>query len=427
MIVVGLLSLLAFQPLRAQETVTLDFWDFGGVEMEYMDSLLIPAFEEKFPNIQVEHLGIPESDYNLKMETAIASNQVPDVALLSYSYKLWKAGHVRPLDDFMERDGFAIDDFYPIFQSWGTLDGVVYAFPADMHLWGMIINVDMFEAAGLPIPTVEESITFTQWLDYARALNKPSDDFNTRVWGSVHFVPNWNAMNNYMSDPYILGADGRDCLQSAQTSDWLDTWSAMLTAYNEQLTPDSTPSLTADFAGDYFQDGKVAMSYGTESGVISAQAAGLNVAFVGQPVVTPGWQGNVGAWATSFGIMSQSEHPEEAWEFIKWLGTDGAVLLSQSGASNTNIEANSSPPTYRPLAEEWAGSDPFRLEVLALQERVAPPPFSPDIWTSVEPFSTAWNRITQEGESIESAIAFAAEECQFITDDLWDTWEFLGS
>lgn len=426
-LVIGLLALLALQPLRAQEAVTLQVWDFGGVEFERMDSLLIPAFEEQFPNIKIEHLGVPESDYNLKMETAIASNQVPDVALQSYAYKLWRAGHVRPLDDFMERDGFNVDDFYPIFQSWNTLDGVAYAFPANMYLWGMVINVDMFEEAGIPIPSIDESITYSQWLDYARALNKPSDDFNTRVWGSMHFIPNWNAMNNFMSDPYILGADGRDCLQSAQTQDWIDTWTAMLTAYNEQLTPDSTPNLTADYAGDFFQEGKVAMTYGTESVMIAAQTAGLNVAFVGQPVVTPGWQGNVGAWATSYSIMTASQYHEEAWTFIKWMGTDGAVLLSKAGSTAGNVENGSSPPTYRPLAQEWAGSDPFRLEVLALQERVAPPPFSPDIWTSVEPFSVAWQRMTQEGESVESAVAAAAEECQYITDDLWDTWEFLAS
>jgi multiple sugar transport system substrate-binding protein len=426
-IVIALLALLAFQPLLAQETVTLDVWDFGGVEFEYLDSILIPAFEARYPNIKIQHLGIPESDYNLKMETAIASSQVPDVALQSYSYRLWRAGHVRPLDDLMERDGFSINDFYPIFQSWNTLEGSVYAFPVTMHLWGMIVNVDMFEEAGLTVPSVDESITFAQWLDYARALNKPSDDFNTRVWGSVNFTPNWNSMNNYMSDPYVLGPDGRDCLQSSQTPDWIDAWTMLLTAYQEQLVPDSNPALVGDFAGDLFQAGKVAMSYGTESGVIAARNAGLNVAFVGQPVVTPGWKGNVGAWDVAYGIMKASQHHEEAWTFLKWLTTEGALLISERGAEITNVEISGSPPTYRPLAAEWAGSDPFRQEVLALQERVVPPPFSPDIWASVDPFYVAWQRMTEEGMSVEAAVAAAAEECQYITDDLWDTWDFLGS
>jgi multiple sugar transport system substrate-binding protein len=424
LIVAFLLVLTPFS--AAQDTVTLQVWDFGGVEFEYIDSIIIPAFEAQFPHIRIEHLGIPESDYNLKLETAIASRETPDVALMSYSYRLWQAGHVVPLDDFMARDGFAVEDFYPIFQSWDMLNGSVYSFPINMHLWGMIVNLDLFEAAGVTPPSLEESITFDQWLEYARALNVPTENFEDRIWGSVNFTPNWNSMNNYMSDPYVLGADGRDCLTNSQTEDWIHAWEVMLTAYNEGLTPESTPALLGDFTGDLFLQGKLGMTYGSEGNAIAAMNQGLNVAFVGQPVVTPGWPGNVGAWDTSYGIMAQSQHPEEAWTFLKWLATDGAMLIANS-ADLGNLESTSSPPTYRPLAEEWAGDDPFRLQVLALHEHVQPPPFSPDIWTSVDPFYEAWRRMTEEGESVTSALAFAAEECQFITDDLWDTWEFLGS
>jgi ABC-type glycerol-3-phosphate transport system substrate-binding protein len=168
------------------------------------------------------------------------------------------------------------------------------------------------------------------------------------------------------------------------------------------------------------------MTYGNEANVIEAQQGGINVRYVGQPVVTPGWTGNVGAWNEGYAIMAQSEHPEEAWAFLKWLGTDGALLRGGAAVAGEAGEANISPPTYRPLAAEWAGDDPFRLEVLAMQEHVMPPVFSPDIWTSVDPFYEAWRQMTEEGASVEEAVAFAAEECQLITDDLWDTWEYLS-
>lgn len=419
----------SFTPALAQDSVTLQVWDFGGIEYEYMDSVIIPAFEAQYPNIQIEHLGIPEAEYNLKLETAIAGQQAPDIALQSYSYRLWKAGHVLSLDEFFARDGFSPADFYPIFESWNMLDGKVYTMPVTMNLWGMLINADLFESAGLPVPTAADVITFDQWIEYARAINQPSDDIAQRVWGSVQFTPNWNAMNNYMSDPYILGADGRDCFNSAQTADWLHVWDLMLTANMEELTPDSNAALLGDTAfDDLFKEGRIGMIYGTESNVVDARNAGINVVFMGQPVVTPGWQGNVGAWDNGFGIMAQTEHPEEAWTFLKWLGTDGAMLVGNSSADVvSNVATNSSPPAYRPLAQEWAGDDQFRLEVLALQENVAAPPFSPDIWTSVDPFYRAWQQMTQEGVPVADAVAAAADECQLITEDLWDTWDFLTS
>lgn len=426
-LLVGVL-VFGLSPALAQDSVTLQVWDFGGVEYEYIDSVIIPAFEAEFPNIQIEHLGVPESDYNLKLETAIAGRQAPDIALQSYSYRLWQAGHVLSLDDFFARDGFSPDQFYPIFQSWNMLNGKVFTMPVTMNLWGMLINVDLFEAAGLPVPGTSEPISYDQWLEYARAINKPNDDLSQRVWGSVQFTPNWNAMNNYMSDPYILGADGRDCINSAQTADWLHTWEVMATANAEQLTPDSNAALLGDTAfDDLFKLGQVGMIYGTESNVVDAKNAGINVVFVGQPVVTPGWTGNVGAWDTGYGIMTQSQHPEEAWTFLKWLATDGSMLIGNSAADVvSNVDTNSSPPTYRPLATEWAGDDAFRLSVLELQENVAAPVFSPDIWTSVDPFYRAWQQMTEEGVPVADAVAAAADECQAITDDLWDTWESLA-
>jgi ABC-type glycerol-3-phosphate transport system substrate-binding protein len=47
----------------AVEVVTLRVWDFGGDEFEWIDSLAKPAFEKEHPNIVIEHLGVPESDY----------------------------------------------------------------------------------------------------------------------------------------------------------------------------------------------------------------------------------------------------------------------------------------------------------------------------------------------------------------------------
>ena len=418
-----------FSPVLAQDSVTLQVWDFGGVEYEYIDSVVVPAFEAQFPNIKIEHLGIPESEYNLKLETSIAGRQAPDIALQSYSYRLWKAGHVISLDDYFARDGFTPADFYPIFQSWNMLDGKVYTMPVTMNLWGMLINADLFEAAGLTVPGTSDVITYDQWLEYARAINQPNDDIAQRVWGSAQFPPNWNAMNNYMSDPYILGADGHDCSNSAQTADWLRTWNVMTTANTEELTPDSNAALLGDTAfDDLFKQGRVGMIYGTESNVVDARNSGINVVFVGQPVVSPGWKGNVGAWDTGYGIMAQSQHQDEAWTFLKWLATDGAMLIGNSAADVvSNVDTNSSPPTYRPLAQQWAGDDVFRQQVLQLQENVAAPPFTPDIWTSVDPFYRAWQQMTQEGVPVEEAVAAAADECQSITEDLWDTWDSLTS
>ena len=404
------------------QQVTLTVWDFGGAEFEWIDSIAIPAFQEKYPNVKVEHLGIPESDYSTKLETAVAGGQVPDVALQSYTYRLWQAGHVLPLDDYMARDGLKSDDFYPIFRSWCMLDGKVYVMPVSAYIWAMVYNKDLFQQAGLPELGPDTVITFDDWLEYAEAINKPSENLEDHVFASHLFVPNWCAMNNYMSEPYVLGPDGRQCQGNADNPDWVHTWEILLKAHKEGLMVESAAGIAGDLGwGDLFKTGKLGMMPGTLGDAINMRKAGLNVGLTGQPVVTKGWQGNVGAWATAYGIMSASKHQEEAWLFLKFLTTEVARTLAMG-----DCDACGNPATYIPANEGWAGDDPLKLDSLKLQERVVPPPFSPDIWTAVDPFYEAWRRMTEDNVDVKIAVTEAAAECQEVLDEQWADWEKLA-
>jgi len=409
-------------PVEATDgLITLTVWDFGGVGYEWMDKIAIPQFQEMHPNIKIEHLGVPESELGIKLETAIAANTVPDLAIYVPS-RLMKAGHIVALNDFMDRDGLKADDFCSLLSN-SMIEDKVYSLPMNVSVWAMVYNKDLFQAAGLPELTADKVITYDDWLSYARAINKPSATIEERVWGSTHFVPNWNAMNNYMSDPFVLGADGRTCVGNADTEAWVHTWDLMATAYREELTVDSSAALTGETGfEDLFKQGKLGMIYGTAGVAKAMQEAGLNVGLVGQPVVSAGWQGNTGGWTTNYSILAASPHPEEAWLFLKFLATDVADLLSDA----TDGEGAGGATCYLPLAEDWAGEDALRQDTFTLLNRLQPSPFTPDIWTSINPFDEAWRRITEDGEDVTLAISEAAQECQEITDELWTEWEVLG-
>src|SRR5688500_13778303 len=65
----------------AAEKVKITHWDFGGGEFEYIDSDLLPEFEERHPDIQIEHVGIPEDGFTTKVLAAVSSGTQPDVAV----------------------------------------------------------------------------------------------------------------------------------------------------------------------------------------------------------------------------------------------------------------------------------------------------------------------------------------------------------
>jgi hypothetical protein len=77
-------------------------------------------------------------------------------------------------------------------------------------------------------------------------------------------------------------------------------------------------------------------------------------------------------------------------------------------------------------AEEWAGDDPMRQDYFTLLNRVVPPPFSPDVWTAVDPFYEAFRLMTEEQADVKASVESAADECQDKLDELWQTYNELG-
>jgi len=418
------------------ETVTVTIWDFGGQEFSYLDEIAIPEFEEKFPNIKINHVGVLEDELGLKIETAIAAGEVPDIALFVPT-RVVAAGHVLALDAYMERDGISRDDYCNLFQSgnitsYGEFNDKVTSLPIDTNIWAMVYNKDLFAEAGLPELGTDDYINFETWLEYTRAINKPSENLEERVWGSNMFVPVFNAQNNYMSSPFALGDDGRSCEGNANNADWMNAWGLMMTAYDEDLTPESAGAWFDDIEEDMFVQGKMGMTYSTLGDAIYAQDQGLNVGLTGQPVVTEGWSGNVGGWNNSYSIMAGSEHPDEAWEFLKFLSTEAPLNIPLGSDLLLSDEAGiPGLPCYLPLHEqgriaEMIANDPLVADSVELMSHIVPPPFTPDTWTSFDEFWGVFSMVDEEGMTLEEAVNEATAVCQEATDELWDVFDSIG-
>jgi len=418
-------------PVAAEEKVTLTVWDFGGSEFSWMDDPAIPAFQEKFPNIEINHVGIPEEEISLKLETAIAAKEVPDVVVFP-SARLAKAGHILPLNDYLERDGISTDDYCGLFEAWNMLGDEVIGLPIDTNVMLTVFNKDLFDEAGITAPGPEDYITYDDWLEYARAVNKPAASLDERVWGATFLWPPYNAMFHYQSDPYVLGDDGRSCVGNADTEEWIHVWEVLLTAYDEDLTTETGGTLLADVEQDVFVLGKLGMTWGALGDALHAKQQGINVGITGSAMVTPGWVNNVGGWTTSYGIMSATEHPDEAWEFVKWLSVEapkiipiGSDALAEGGGGLPGL------PCYNPLMQDerfvqMAEEEPFVAIAIKLADRARSAPYSPDLWTVTEPFFEAFRRMSEDRVDVETAVKEAAQQCQELLDEMWADFDSLG-
>ncbi len=394
-----------------------------------MEDIAIPLFKEKHPNVEIIHTGIPYDQFTLKIDTAATAGDLPDLIadeVPGPNSKWYKAGLFIPLNSYMTADGIQQGDFCGLINTSATLEGQTYLLPMFVNFWGMLYNKTMFKEANLPELNTDSVITFDQWLDYARKLNKPSDKLETRVWGTQMIRPDWNSMPAGMSDPYYLGADGKTCAGNADTPDMIHAWEKIRDAYKEDLSPETGQALLGDqSAWLFFTEGKVAISYGNMSMANQAVEKGIEVGITGQPVITPGYQKNVHIYGMGYGITKASKHPDLAWEFIKLTAT--VIPLKLVGAK-TYGEATAGIPCYKPIADQYIqeSKNPLLTDAQKMIARYKAPPFAPDFYAGSTPIWEEINiRVIEKGEDVATVVKNSMSVCQKAVDDMWEQWNSI--
>lgn len=411
------------------EKITLTIWDTGTEYYQWVEDVAIPLFKEMHPNVEIVHTGIPYDQYSLKIDTAAIAGDLPDLIadeVPGPNSRWYKAGLFIPLNDYMAADNIDRADFCGLIDTSVTMENNVFMLPMYVNFWGMLYNKAMFQEAGLPMLDVNSVITFDDWLDYARKLNKPAETFDARVWGSQMIRPDWNAMPAGMSDPYYLGADGRTCAGNADTPEMIHMWEVIRNAYKEDLTPETGQALMGDQSSWlFFTEGKTAISYGDMSMANQAAAKGIDVGITGQPVTAEGVDMNVHIYGMGYGITRASKHPDLAWDFIKLTAT--RIPMELIGAKEYG-EATAGIPCYQPLVDEYIekSDNPFLDDAQALIDRYKAPPFTPDFYAGSTPIWEEFNvRVLEKGESVEAVIRDSMNLCQKAVDDMWEQYDSL--
>lgn len=167
------------------EDVEIDFWHMytDGPMAEEVLPEVIAAFEDDNPHIKVNHLGTNFFDYWTKLNTAIAGQVAPDLAMNDSSTVASRAsnGILVPLNQYIEADDFDTSVYYPVLMDAMEFEGDYYGIANDTDVRVLYWNKDHFEEAGLdpdtPPANWEELIEFTE------LLTKRNDDGNIQQMG----------------------------------------------------------------------------------------------------------------------------------------------------------------------------------------------------------------------------------------------------
>jgi ABC-type glycerol-3-phosphate transport system substrate-binding protein len=407
-----------FSPLvsvAAQDAgpVTLDLWIFEGEEQ------LLPALEEAFesehPNINLEVTLIPEDQYVVKIDTALAAGSPPDIGFL-YEQRWVKTGNILPLGETIAANNIDTGEFnQAVMEGWCFAEGEVYCLGSYTGATVLLYNTALFDAAGVPYPSTTEPMTIDEYADLVKQLGTPSDDITARVWGGTAEPPHW-----WMDSRNLFSDDGREVAGYVNDEATKHAYEVVADLVIDGYAPSGSIMQTLGTEGseDLFQQGKLAMTIGSSAELQALEAAGIDFGVAPIPVEKAGDPPFASVWTDGFAVFSGSDNPDEAREFLAFLGTEGQRL---------RVEVTGEPPLSAAAAEEygWAeqGNGEAREQFLQVIGRAGSGIFVPGYWDVVSPLEDAFNLIV-EGEATASQILDeVAPRMQDSLDQNWETWD----
>ena len=302
-------------------TIRMNWW--GGDGRHQRTKEAIDLFEKKYPNITVEPEFSDWSGYWEKLATATAGKNSADVIQMDQLYLASYAsrGALVDLNDF-EIDSSGME---PSVLGMGEWDSGQYAIPISTASTAILVNTDLLEKLGVPLPENSDSWT---WDEFGAWAKQVTDASPAGTYGA-------SIMNSEYHLQLFARQRGDDLFDGAKVA----IKPATLEAYFQELldwttsgaaSPASVSAETAKLAVDQqpFAVGTVATTFGTAT-MISAftNASGANIDILPIPSLSDGVEDfDYFKPGMYWSLSSQSKHPAEAAALINFLLTDPEAL-----------------------------------------------------------------------------------------------------
>ena len=219
----------------AEVSGSVSFWhaySADSPEVQTLEDVLIPSFEEAHPDIDVESVPVPYDELHQKLVTAVAGGQLPDLVRSDIIWvpELADLGVLVPLDEAMPDFQSLAEQMFPGPLATNAWEEHYYGLPLDTNTRVLMYNADALAAAGLDAPPA----TFDELRAAATAL-ADSDvytfaDNSTSGWNVLPWI--WSAGGD-ITDPEVTTATGY--LNSPESVAGVQL---LVDLYNEGAIPD---------------------------------------------------------------------------------------------------------------------------------------------------------------------------------------------
>jgi len=339
--------------------VTLDFWGWvPGLE----DA--VAAWNDENPDIQVSFHRMTGDD-GAKIPPAIDAGTAPDV------FQMGSAGIPEQivagrLLDISEYVGDVTDAYDETAWSSVTFGEGIYGLPQDAGPSGMMYRSDLFEEYGVEVPT-----TFEEYLDAGRALKAANPDIYL-----AQLSPNeagfwlqqvWQAGGSY------YGIDGDSWTVEVNNEASQEVAALWQTALDEELFK-VVEMWTPEYWSEVNAGNIATINYLAWFPTLLEENAG-NLSGLWSVTASPRIGGEVTSGSGGYGanvVSVNSDAPEQAVEFAKWLNTSEEgldFLIAEGGIFPAALDGLEHPAL---LAEEEYFGGQIINEVFLEEATLAP-------------------------------------------------------
>jgi len=336
----------------------LRFSVLGAKQEADLANALVKGFEAKCrrsehlrnPQIKINVEPVAGMGYDIKLVMQSAAGTLPDVVFLADSLvpTFTKYQVVRDLRPFIRQDPeFPINDIYPQMMKTGTdKKGRVFMLPRELGVVVMFYNRALFRKAGLPDPTPDW--TRKDFLRMARKLTLRDKDGRVTQYG---FSASYNWCGVYA--PWVASEGGRvvtrdgarASFSSPESLKGLEDLVRLVTVEKVAMPPNRSITIPGV---DPFAAGKIAMQPQVFPQVPFYRATMKDGDWDVQvmPAGTMRRVTNMGA--AGYGMSTNTKHPKEAWEFLKFIvSPEGQRILAASGSGIPCLKSLAKDPCWR--------------------------------------------------------------------------------
>ncbi|MDO7976580.1 ABC transporter substrate-binding protein [Oceanotoga teriensis] len=283
---------------------------------------VVENFNNTHKDIKVVWDPIP-GDYKQTLLTRLSAGTAPDIFYIDISYfqEFANKNVLLPLDLYVKKDNYDIDDFYENLIDGFTSNNRLYGIPKDFSTLALYYNEEIFDKYDVEYPTSNDT-----WQDFlSKAQKLKQNGYETPLVLAADFN---------RAIPFIIGNDGKlvnDDLSTAITSqksiEGIEFYVNLINKYGVGFEPSNVGS---GWIGEAIANSKVAMGMSGPwtKGFIEEQYPDMKdkIKVVELPV---GKKRASMIYTVSWSINRQTKNRQEAWEVLKYLTTEGQKVFTE--------------------------------------------------------------------------------------------------